>query len=108
MSALLRYLIILMLVALALPLPALAQEPNQESPVQTVREVNPDDIQAPPGYRVELVATGLTYLTSIAFDDQGTMYVGEAGGHTYGSAPEAAPPAHPAHWRRRYRRGRLR
>ncbi len=35
--------------------------------------------QVPPGYRVEVVASGLTYPTSIAFDDRGGIYVAEAG-----------------------------
>jgi glucose/arabinose dehydrogenase len=37
----------------------------------------------PPGYRVELVASDLTYPTSIAFDDRGNTYVAEAG-YAYG------------------------
>lgn len=33
----------------------------------------------PSGYRVEIVMADLTYPTSVAFDDAGTMYVAEAG-----------------------------
>jgi hypothetical protein len=32
-------------------------------------------IQLPEGYRIEKFAEGLTYPTSITWDDQGTMYV---------------------------------
>jgi glucose/arabinose dehydrogenase len=35
--------------------------------------------EVPPGYRVEVVLADLTYPTSVAFDDAGTMYVAEAG-----------------------------
>src|SRR4051812_43819172 len=43
------------------------------------RAVNPGDILVPRGYRVEAVATGLTFPTGIAFDDQDRPYVVEAG-----------------------------
>jgi glucose/arabinose dehydrogenase len=39
--------------------------------------------QVPPGYRVEVVMTDLTYPTSVAFDDRGNLYVAEAG-YAYG------------------------
>jgi glucose/arabinose dehydrogenase len=48
-------------------------------------------IQAPPGYAVTEVARGLSYPTGIAFSDKGEMFVAEAGGHTYGTAPADAP-----------------
>src|SRR5687768_3881282 len=35
--------------------------------------------QVPSGYRVEIVASGLTYPTSIEFDDSGAIYVAESG-----------------------------
>lgn len=38
-------------------------------------------IQLPPGFKIEKVVGGLTYATSLAWDDQGRMYVAEAGGH---------------------------
>src|SRR5947207_14537429 len=44
-----------------------------------VRRPNPADVVAPPGYRVEVVATGLTYPTGIVFDSQNRIYVVEAG-----------------------------
>lgn len=40
-------------------------------------------IQLPPGYRIEKVTQELTYPTSIAWDDQGRMYVAEAGARSW-------------------------
>lgn len=37
-------------------------------------------IELPPGYRIEKVLDGLTYATSVTWDDQGTLYVVEGGG----------------------------
>lgn len=37
-------------------------------------------IQLPPGFEIEKVVGGLTYATSLTWDDQGRMYVAEAGG----------------------------
>lgn len=37
-------------------------------------------IRLPEGFEIEKVAQGLTYPTSVAWDDQGRMYVAEAGG----------------------------
>lgn len=47
------------------------------------RRVNPDDVALPAGYKIEPVATGLTFPTGVAFDDQGQMYVVESG-YSYG------------------------
>lgn len=47
------------------------------------RRVNPADISLPPGYRIEAVATGLTYPTGVAFDHANRPYVVEAG-YSYG------------------------
>ncbi len=45
---------------------------------------NPSDlfpaIQLPDGYQIEKVADKLTYPTSVTWDDQGRMYIAEAGG----------------------------
>ncbi|HLL55927.1 MAG TPA: PQQ-dependent sugar dehydrogenase [Myxococcaceae bacterium] len=49
------------------------------------RRINPEDVALPPGYRVEVVAVGLTFPTGVAFDDQGRPYVVEAG-YAYGEA----------------------
>ncbi|WP_201262812.1 hypothetical protein [Deinococcus aerius] len=48
-----------------------------------VRTVRPADIAVPAGYRVEAVATGLDFPTAVAFDEQGRVYVLEAG-YSYG------------------------
>ena len=47
--------------------------------------IRPGDISLEPGYDLEPVVTGLTYPTSVTFDDSGNIYVGEAG-FTYGPA----------------------
>lgn len=47
------------------------------------REVRPADVALPPGYRIEAVATGLTFPTAVAFDEQANVYVLEAG-YSYG------------------------
>ncbi|MFD1184775.1 PQQ-dependent sugar dehydrogenase [Pontibacter rugosus] len=47
------------------------------------RPVDPTAIALPEGYKAEAVATGLTFPTSIAFDDQGQLYVVESG-YSYG------------------------
>lgn len=40
---------------------------------------NPEDLDLPQGYKAEVVAKDLTYPTSIAMDEQGTIYVAESG-----------------------------
>ena len=47
------------------------------------RRFNPADVLLEPGYEIELVATGLTFPTGIAFDGAGQPYVIEAG-YSYG------------------------
>jgi glucose/arabinose dehydrogenase len=47
------------------------------------RATDPADIALPEGYRAEVVATGLTFPTGVAFDDRGGVYVLEAG-YSYG------------------------
>jgi glucose/arabinose dehydrogenase len=47
------------------------------------RRVNPADVVLPDGYRIEAVATGLTFPTGVAFDDRGRPHVTEAG-YSYG------------------------
>ncbi|HEU4633140.1 MAG TPA: PQQ-dependent sugar dehydrogenase [Flavisolibacter sp.] len=53
--------------------------------VETVpqRIVNVNDIALAPGYKIEPVASGLTFPTAAAFDDEGTLYIIEAG-YSYG------------------------
>lgn len=47
------------------------------------RLVNPADVAVPAGYRVEAVATGLTFPTGVAVDDNERVYVVESG-YSYG------------------------
>jgi glucose/arabinose dehydrogenase len=47
------------------------------------RQLDPQDVALPAGYRIEVVATGLNLPTGVAFDDQGRPYVVEAG-YSYG------------------------
>ncbi|MFP5211813.1 MAG: PQQ-dependent sugar dehydrogenase [Acidobacteriota bacterium] len=63
-----------------------AMRPSQgggETQFSPPRAVNPADIALPEGYRIEAVATGLTFPTGVAFDEAGTPYVVEAG-YSYG------------------------
>lgn len=48
-----------------------------------IRKVDISDIALPKGYKIEVVATNLTFPTAITFDDEGTPYVIEAG-YSYG------------------------
>jgi glucose/arabinose dehydrogenase len=43
------------------------------------RRVDPADISVPDGYRVEVVATGLTFPTGVAFGERGEVYLVESG-----------------------------
>jgi glucose/arabinose dehydrogenase len=47
------------------------------------RKVDAADIALPLGYRIEAVASGLTFPTGVAFDDRGRVYITEAG-YSYG------------------------
>lgn len=47
------------------------------------RNTNPKDIAMAPGYKIELVSQGFTFPTDIVFDEDGKMYVLEAG-YAYG------------------------
>ncbi len=47
------------------------------------RKLNPADVGVPRGYRVEVVASGLTFPTGVAFDEKGVPHVVEAG-YSYG------------------------
>ena len=46
-------------------------------------------VKLPPGLRIEKVAGGLTYPTAITWDDDGRMYVAEAGGQFLEEPPPA-------------------
>jgi hypothetical protein len=47
------------------------------------RNIAASDVALMPGYKIELVASGLTFPTAAAFDDQGQLHVIEAG-YSYG------------------------
>ena len=49
------------------------------------RPIQAADVAVPAGYRIEPVATGLTFPTGVAFDDLGRVYVVESG-YSYGEA----------------------
>jgi glucose/arabinose dehydrogenase len=49
-----------------------------------VRSYSAGDIALPAGYRIETVATGLTFPTQLAFDDTGGMHIVESG-YSYGN-----------------------
>ena len=57
---------------------------------EPARPINPNDVALPEGYRIEAVATGLTYPTGVAFDEEGRVYVTEAG-WSYGSENPGTP-----------------
>jgi|SRR5437764_6306813 len=44
---------------------------------------NPADIDLPPGYRAEVIATGFTFPTGVTFDEANVPYVVESG-YAYG------------------------
>lgn len=52
-------------------------------PAAPVRRVDPADVVVPVGYRVEAIATGLTFPTGVGFDGRGGVYVIESG-YSYG------------------------
>jgi glucose/arabinose dehydrogenase len=49
----------------------------------TTRTTNPGDVAVPSGYRVDVVASGLTFPAAVAFDDSAHLFVIEAG-YVYG------------------------
>lgn len=64
------------------------QENTDTTSLRLGPEVPPPDASAaevPPGFRAEVVMSGLTYPTSVEFDDRGAMYVSEAG-YSYGDS----------------------
>lgn len=77
---------ILVLSALTVTAGCFAILPSQgggETEFEGPRTIDISDIALLEGYRIEPVATGLTFPTGVAFDDQGRVYVTEAG-YSYG------------------------
>jgi glucose/arabinose dehydrogenase len=56
-----------------------------EARIAEARRLAPTDVALPPGYRLEVVAKGLTFPTGVAFDGSGRPHVIEAG-YSYGEA----------------------
>lgn len=48
-------------------------------PQPGAREARPADVALEPGYRIDVVAEGLTFPTAVAFDDTGAVHIVEAG-----------------------------
>ena len=47
------------------------------------RQINPADVALQPGFKIEAITSGLTFPTACAFDEEGRLYVIEAG-YSYG------------------------
>src|SRR5688500_759740 len=56
---------------------------GENSIIAENRLVNAADIELPAGYKAEVIATGFTFPTDVAFDETGQVYVIEAG-YSYG------------------------
>lgn len=54
-----------------------------EARFEPPRRADPADVALAAGYQIEVVATGLTFPTGIAFDEEGRAYVSESG-YSYG------------------------
>lgn len=54
-----------------------------QAPFEGPRQVRAEDVALPAGYRIEPIATGLTFPTGVAFDEAGRPHVVEAG-YAYG------------------------
>ena len=67
-----RVIVALLLLAVVLPVAPALSQPRADQAFPT--------IVLPPGYQIEKVVDKLTYATAIEWDDQGRMYVLEAGG----------------------------
>lgn len=73
------------------PLQVIPQPRQVATAPAEVPKIPPPDAaaaQVPPGYKVDVVLSGLTYPSSVEFDGTGNMYVAEAG-YIYGD--ESAP-----------------
>lgn len=85
----LRLVLIAVTVVLAINLalsgcfPFLPSRGGGQTSFEPPRPVDPSDVAVPAGYAIEVVATGLTFPTGVAFDDQGRVHVLEAG-YSYG------------------------
>ncbi|MCP8968394.1 PQQ-dependent sugar dehydrogenase [Ectobacillus ponti] len=69
---------------------AKAKGPRLELPISARPVLDPADVWVPEGYKVEVVAAGLSFPTGMGFADDGTLYILE-GGSTWPTRP-ALPP----------------
>ena len=69
------------------------QQAPARQQIGNVAAATAEDIVMPPGYRIEPVVDDLDFPVDMTFGPNGEMYVALAGGHTYGTSPEKAPPA---------------
>ena len=69
-------------------MPRVIPIPQTTSNAATPADTTTGVIVLPEGFQIEKVVDGLTYPTSVTWDDQGQMYVAEAGG---GFLPEPPP-----------------
>lgn len=75
--------LLVLLTALVGCFPALPSDGGGQTEYRPPRQVNTADVALPSGYRIEVVAQGLSFPTGVTFDDQGRVYVVEAG-YAYG------------------------
>lgn len=68
-------------------------EAETEVSQESQRKIDPNAVRVPQGTAIEAATVGLSYPVGVTFDDEGTMYIAEAGGHTYGTKPGRAPDA---------------
>jgi glucose/arabinose dehydrogenase len=62
-----------------------SSEGGGQTEFEQPRQIDSADVALLEGYSIQAVATGLTFPTGVAFDDQGQVYVTEAG-YSYGEA----------------------
>jgi glucose/arabinose dehydrogenase len=95
LQALMAFLPLATLVVLAACAPDQAGPPQEEPPVTGEPPVTDEppvtkgNFMLPEGFQIEKVVDGLTYPTSVTWDDQGQMYVVEAGGGFLETPPPA-------------------
>lgn len=73
------------LLALTSCFPIAPSQGGGQATFEPPREVDAADVALPDGYRIEVVAAGLTFPSGVAFDDRGRPHVIEAG-YSYGEA----------------------
>ncbi|HYF31733.1 MAG TPA: PQQ-dependent sugar dehydrogenase [Chitinophagaceae bacterium] len=82
-----KYCIFLLVVAILISLPGCYRLRSSKGggEISTVnqRTLNASDVALPPGYKIELVASGFTFPSAVAFDAQGQLHVIETG-YSYG------------------------